>query len=693
MVFPVRFAIDTGGTFTDLIVEDDAGRLSMYKAPTTPEDPVEGVLSAIALAGDDLGLEIDALLGRVDLLVHGTTISTNAVLTGKTARTAFLTTLGHPDILVLREAGRMGIPSFDYSVAYPEPYVPRALTFEVPERVGADGAVVTPLDEDAVLAIIEQLREKAVEAVGVCLLWSIVNPVHEQRIGALLDRDLPGIRYTLSHVVNPSLREYRRASSTCIDASLKPLMSGYLDSLETQLGTHGFDGRLLVVTSQGGVIEAGALAANPVHSIKSGPAMAPVAGIFYASQESRIDTAIIADTGGTSYDVSLVRRGRIPRTRETWIGQPYLGHMTGFPSVDVRSIGAGGGSTAWVDEGGLLHVGPNSAGSVPGPACYAQGGQQPTVTDAALVLGYIDPHYFLGGRKALDRELARAALAREVSTPLGLDLHHAALAVVQIATENMVGAIEDLTVNQGVDPRGAALVGGGGAAGLNAVAIARQLGCSNVIIPDVGAALSAAGGLISELSTDFAALLVTNRTSFDFDGVNRVLTELKNNCQGFIEGPGARSLEQRIEFFVEARYAQQIWEVEVLLRADQLTSQTQLEQLTKDFHAAHLEIFAIEDRNSEVEFIAWRTRVHCTLQEGGLNALSVAARGPAKAESRSAFFQDVGAVDASVVHVEDMPVEDVLEGPAIVESPFTTVVINPGASVRRNASGALAIVP
>ena len=309
------------------------------------------------------------------------------------------------------------------------------------------------------------------------------------------------------------------------------------------------------------------------------------------------------------------------------------------------------------------------------------------------MLGYIDPNYFLGGRKALDREPARATLAREVATPLGLDLHHAALAVLQIATENMVGAIEDLTINQGVDPRGAALVGGGGAAGLNAVAIARQLGCSNVIIPDVGAALSAAGGLISELSTDFAALLVTNRTGFDFDGVNRVLTELKGNCQAFIDGPGAHSLEQRIEFFVEARYANQIWEVEVLLRTEQLTSGTELEQLTNDFHAAHREIFAIEDRDSEVEFIAWRARVHCTLREGGLNALSVAASDRPKAESRSAFFQDVGEVDARVIHVEDMPVEDVLAGPAIVESPFTTVVINPGASVRRNASGALAIVP
>ena len=470
-------------------------------------------------------------------------------------------------------------------------------------------------------------------------------------------------------------------------------MSHYLGSLEEQLQARGFEGRLLVVTSQGGVIEAGALAATPVHSIKSGPAMAPVAGHFYAAREAQSDTAIIADTGGTSYDVSLVRRGRIPRTRETWIGKPYLGHMTGFPSVDVRSIGAGGGSIASVDEGGLLHVGPDSAGSVPGPACYAQGGSRPTVTDAALALGYLDPKYFLGGRMALEREAAQSALERDVAAPLELDLHLAASAVLRVATENMVGAIEDVTINQGIDPRTAVLVGGGGAAGLNAIAIARRLGCSKVIIPDVGAALSAAGGLISELSTDFAALFVTDCSGFDFDGVNQVLADLRDKCQGFIEGPGASSLEQRVEFFVEARYAHQIWEVEVLLRTDRFTSQAGVEQLREDFHATHLEIFAIEDRDSEVELIAWRARVHCTLREGGLESLTSAANGLPKAESRSAFFEDVGVVDARVTHVEHMPVEDVLAGPAIVESPFTTVVINPGASVQRSRSGSLVIDP
>ena len=533
----MRFAIDTGGTFTDLIIEDDQGRLQIFKAPTTPDNPVEGVVAAITLAARNREVEVETLLGSVELLIHGTTISTNAVLTGKTARTGFLSTLGHPDVLVLREAGRMGLPTFDYSIPYPAPYVARALTFEVPERIGADGEVVTPLDEKAVRDIIAQLREKAVEAVGVCLLWSIANPVHEERIGKLLERELPGVPYTLSHRVNPSLREYRRASSTCIDASLKPLMSTYLGRLQEHLQRRGFRGRLLVVTSQGGVSEASALADIPVHSIKSGPAMAPVAGHHYASRELQSDTAIIADTGGTSYDVSLVRRGRIPRTRETWIGTPYLGHMTGFPSVDVRSIGAGGGSIAWVDEGGLLHVGPDSAGSVPGPACYAQGGDRATVTDAALVLGYLDPEHFLGGQMVIESEEAERALQRDVAAPLNLDLHRAASAVLRVATENMVGAIEDVTINQGIDPRGAVLVGGGGAAGLNAVAIARRLGCRKVVIPDTGAALSAAGGLLSDLSTDVAALFVTNCSSFDFDGVNRVLADLGDKCRGLCRGP------------------------------------------------------------------------------------------------------------------------------------------------------------
>jgi N-methylhydantoinase A len=283
----MRFAVDTGGTFTDLLVEDDDGGLHMYKAPTTPADPIEGVLAAFELAAAERGVDARELLGRGDLFIHGTTIATNAVLTGRTAKTAFLTTSGHPDVLVFREAGRMGLPMFDYGVPYPDPYVPRALTFEVPERIGADGCVLRPLDEDAVLALVPRLAAAGVQAIGVCLLWSIANPSHERRVGELLARHLPGVAVSLSHAVNPSIREYRRASATCIDASLKPLMGAYLETMEARLRGSGFGGAVMVVTSQGGVMEAGDVARSPIHAVKSGRTRWPRAGRTPQSSPTR----------------------------------------------------------------------------------------------------------------------------------------------------------------------------------------------------------------------------------------------------------------------------------------------------------------------------------------------------------------------------------------------------------------------
>ncbi|MEE8110308.1 MAG: hydantoinase/oxoprolinase family protein [bacterium] len=688
----MRFAVDTGGTFTDLVLEDDSGSLHMFKAPTTPDDPVEGILDAVHTAAESMSLTPEELLSRGDLFVHGTTHATNAVVTGNTAKTAFLTTKGHPDILVFREGGR--IEPFNFSVPFPKPYIPRALTFEVPERVRSDGEVVEPLDEKAVLDIIRRLRELEVESVGVCLLWSTVNPAHEDRLGRLLEEHLPGIPYTLSHVLNPILREYRRASSACIDASLKPLMSRYLSGLSSRLKESGFKGRLLVLTSKGGVMDADEMAAAPIHAIGSGPSMAPIAGRHYAQADAGADTGIVADTGGTTFDVGLVRRGAIPMTPETWLGQRYRGHILGFPSVDVRSIGAGGGSIAWVDEGGLLHVGPISAGAVPGPACYAKGGERPTVTDAALVLGYIDPAFFLGGEMKLDVERAAEAIRDEVGGPLGLDLMEAAFAILRLATENMVNAIEEITVNQGIDPRGTVLVGGGGAAGLNSVAIARRLGCKSVVIPEVGAALSAAGALMSDLHADHRALFYTATDNFDFDGVNATLKSLDDKCRAFIKGPGAGAVEHSIERYAEARYRHQIWEIDLPHRFTRFKSSKDVARAREDFDRVHEEVFAFRDPGSDVEFVGWRATVRCRLREGELGRLgrdkAYAVKVPS---SRKAYFSGVGMVKARVSLFETMKPNVSLKGPAIIESPFTTVVIEPGAKVVRKKSGTLVITP
>ncbi len=687
----MRFAVDTGGTFTDLIVEDDENGLHMFKASTTPDDPIRGVLDSLQVAADDFELSLADLLGKADLFIHGTTHAINAIVTGNTAKTAFLTTEGHRDILVFREGGRM--EPFNFTVPYPQPYIPRALSYEVPGRILADASEKKPLDEGRVVEILNELKAKEVEAVAVCLLWSIINPAHEDRVGELIEQHLPGVPYTLSHVLNPSLREYRRASSAAIDASLKPQMSAYMRNLTGRLTEAGFDGRTLIVTSQGGMMDASDIAEQPIHLINSGPSMAPVSGRYFAREDEGSDTAVIADTGGTTYDVSLVRRGRIPWTRETWIGQPYRGHMTGFPSVDVKSIGAGGGSIAWVDDGGMLHVGPQSAGAVPGPACYGQGGDKPTVTDASLVLGYLDPEFFLGGNMSLDLDASRDAIIREVATPMNLSLEDAAAAVISIATENMVQAIVDITVNQGIDPRDAILIGGGGAAGINSTAIGRRLGSERVIIPEVGAALSAAGAMMSDLHAQYTRTFFATSEGFDADGVNGILDVLEASCNSFIDGPGQGSIDQTIEFFAEARYPEQVWEIEVPLASRRFESDADVQALVQEFHKVHEDIFAINDPNSGVEVVGWTASVKCRLREGESGSLAARDLKTSVDETRKVYFSGHGHVDATVRRFEAMKQGEVLAGPAIIESPFTTVVVDPGATAERRASGSVSIVP
>ncbi|HUA74011.1 MAG TPA: hydantoinase/oxoprolinase family protein [Solirubrobacteraceae bacterium] len=684
----MRLAADTGGTFTDLVVEagDD---VRLYKASTTPHEPAVGILDAIALAAADAGREVGDFLGSVELFIHGTTRAINAILTETTARTALLCTRGHPDMLLLREGGRT--EPFNWSYGFPDPYIPRALTYEIAERIGSQGEVVQELDEAAAVATIGRLAADGVESVAVCLLWSIANPVHEQRVGELLEEHLPGVPYTLSHALNPTLREYRRASSTAIDASLKPLMTEYLDNLEGRLREAGFGGRLLMVTSSGGVVDAEDMAAAPIHSINSGPAMAPIAGRHYAALDGDSESAVVADTGGTSYDVTLVRRGRIPVTRETWLGIEYEGHITGFPAVDVRSVGAGGGSIAWIDAGGLLHVGPQSAAADPGPICYGRGGTQPTVTDACVVLGYIDPDYFLGGDMALDAEGSRVAIERQIAAPLGLDAGEAAAAIMAVATERMVQAIEEITVMQGVDPRSAVLVGGGGAAGLNAVAIARRLGSRRVVIPQAGAVLSARGALMSDLTSEYAAALFTGSDDFDHEGAQAVLDGLRARCEEFAQRNGAAG-QAEIEYVAEARYRHQVWQLDVRLQEGRLATSEDLAQLVEGFHSIHDEVYAVRDERAVIEIVNLRARVSCRLEGAARDKLAT-ERGDGVSGMRSVYFSGAGAVNAAILRLEAMTPGAQFSGPAIVESSFTTIVLNPGATAERTPSGSLAIVP
>lgn len=683
----MRFACDTGGTFTDLMIEDETGALHMFKAQTTPANPILGVLDSVQVAADAFGMSRHDLLAKGQIFIHGTTRAINAIVTGTTARTALLTTRGNPDVLVFREGGR--IEPFNFKVPYPEPYIPRHLTFEITERIGATGEVVTALDEASVREAIGRLKAEGVEAVAVSFLWSIANPAHELRVGEMLVELLPGIPVTLSHQINPIIREYRRTSSAAIDASLKPLMGAYMRNLASSLKDAGFPGRVLVVTSQGGVMDADEIALAPIHSINSGPAMAPVAGRYYAGMDADIQTAIVADTGGTTYDVSLIRGGRIPWSRETWIGQPFRGHMTGFPSVDVKSVGAGGGSIASVDAGGMLRVGPKSAGAVPGPVCYGRGGTEPTVTDAALALGYLDPENFLGGAMALDLAAARSAIETRVARPLGLSVEDAAAAIMDVVTQNMVNAIDDLTVKQGIDPSRAVLIGGGGAAGFNTALIGKRLNCPTAIIPETGAALSAAGALISDLSRHFNITRHISTDKFSYGLANQVLAELQARCEAFVASAGEEAIGHSIEYSIEGHYPSQVWDIEAPLHAAKLHDQKDLDRLVDSFHAAHEELFAFADRGAHIEIVGWQAHVRCRLRDRGTGRVSkemAVARGQ---ETRKCYFPGHGYVDAPVSVFDLLDEGWRASGPAIVESSLTTVVVNPGVEVVKAASGSL----
>lgn len=679
-----KISVDTGGTFTDVVVQADDGRVVIGKSPTTPDRIFDGMRGALSDAANQLETELGPLLGEAGLLVYGTTRSTNAIVQGRVAKTAFLTTAGFPDILVTREGGKFGPHDFSYD--FPKPYIARRHTFEIEERISSEGEVVTPLDEDRARDVARDLLKDGFQAAAVCFLWSIANPLHEERMGQILAEEAPGIAVSLSHILVPIVREYRRASTTAIDASIKPLMQDHLRQMQSDLRDAGFKGNVFVSTSAGGCSHVENLIEKPINTVKSGPAMAPVAGRAFAALEGLGNDVIICDTGGTTFDVGMVRDGELKYTRETWLGGQWMGHLTAISSVDVRSVGAGGGSIAWLDEGGLLRVGPMSAGSLPGPVCYGLGGDRPTVTDAALVLGFIDPDYFLGGRMKLDVEGAKRAIAA-LAKDLDASLAQAAHAILNIASEHMINAIQDITVAEGFNPADAVLVAGGGAAGLSIVPIARELGVKRVLVPRTAAALSASGMQFSDIVFEESGNCVTVSGRFDRDGVNSVLEEIDARLATSLRQlKMAEEAETRREFTVEARYLTQVWELDANLPVDRFKSDQDVEALVESFHRAHERVFAVRDETGQVECLNWRGRMTV-----GLGSKELAAEAPGVSEGRAttqrrSYFGE-GAVEVPIYKGNDLAVDQTISGPAIIEEPTTTLVVYPQSTARLTAGG------
>ena len=680
-----RLSVDTGGTFTDVVVADHNGKIVIGKALTTHDRIFKGVAAAIEVAAEQLKITTHELLDDTSVFIYGTTRAINAVVTKRTAKTAFLTTAGFPDILLFREGGKAN-PS-DFSKEFPQPYIPRRHTVEIDERIAADGSVFAALDEVQVKSILHRLKSEDFEAIAVSLIWSIVNPVHELRIGELISATLPDVPFTLSHRLLPIMREYRRASATAVDASLKPLMQSHLREMEKDLRSVGYSGEILISTSAGGCMHVAEISERPIHTLKSGPAMAPVAALSYAKAEALNQNIIVCDTGGTTFDVGLVRDGNLVHTRDTWLGARWVGELISMSTVDIRSIGAGGGSVAWIDDGGLLRVGPHSAGSVPGPASYGTGGIHPTVTDAAVVLGYIDPEFFAGGRISLDF-VAASRVVGDLAAKLGRPLLDTAFAILQIANELMIKAIGELTISEGLNPAESLIVAGGGAAGLSILAIARELGCSTVLVPKTASALSAYGMQVSDISTEHSATRLTSSRHFDVAGVNATLNQIDDELNRFVAGlPSARPDQIRKSYFVEARYQSQVWELETEL-PDRDISDRSIPLLTESFHQVHERVYAIRDDASDVEFVNWKGRVSVRLRPEIANLETMPTPTLASTQRRRpAFFGTGGAIEAPVYRGSELQPGASIDGPAIIEEPTTTIVIYPGMTAAVSAVG------
>lgn len=672
-----RMSVDTGGTFTDVVLADHAGNLSAAKALTRSDDAWGAIEESIEILAARIGRSAADVLAATDVLTYATTRATNAILTGTSARTAFVTTEGFPDVLTLRQGGRLD--PFDFASPFPEAYIPRELTYELPGRIDAQGNIVRAFDPRVAETVARRIADAKCEAAAVCLLWAHLNSQHEEAFAAVLGEVAPDITVTLSHRLNPVSREYPRASSTAIDASLKPLMQGHFQQIESCLRGAGFSGSFLAVTAAGGCLPVQQIIDRPIYSVDSGPSVAPVAGRVYAREQARHHSVIVYDTGGTSFDVTMVLREQIAVSRDRWLGAEFSGHLLGISSVGVHTIGAGGGSIAWIDDGGLLSVGPRSAGSEPGPACYGRGGTEPTVTDAAAVAGYLDPDYFNAGRLPLDLTSARKIMDERIATPLGLTVEHAAAAILSVANAHMVGAIREISVNQGTDPRECLLLAGGGAGGMNVVDIGRDLGIATALVPRGAGTLSAVGAQMSDLVTEFARSEVISTARFDHARAERTLAELDAEIDGFladINGTGTAAERVVRTYFAEGRYPDQVWDLRVPFGfSERKLTPDAVERSVTDFHDLHERTFAVSDQDVPVEYQNWIARVEINLPKP---SPAIAADDSWRPYRRRDVWFDGRPHGTECVHGSSLTPGSAVDGPAIIEEATTTVVLPPG---------------
>lgn len=684
----IRLGVDIGGTFTDVALETAEGRLTA-KILTTPQAPEEGVLAALRSVLAKAGVEP----GQVKLIVHGTTLATNALIERKGASTALLTTEGFRDVLEIRHENRF--EQYDINIDLPPPLVPRRLRLPIRERVDAHGEVLVPLDESSVTRAVEAIAAQQVEAVAVGFLHSFTNPDHERRVGDAIARQLPEVAVTLSSEVSPEMREYERFSTACANAYLQPLIGRYLVKLERELVLAGFHCPLLLMTSGGGITTTETAIRFPVRLVESGPAGGAIFAACIARQHG-LDQVVSFDMGGTTAKICLIDKAQPQTARAFEVARVYRflkgsGLPLRIPVIEMVEIGAGGGSIARVDPLRRIVVGPDSAGSEPGPVCYGRGGKEPTVTDADLVLGRIDPTTFSGGRMPLDLSGALRAVAERIGGPVKLATEHAALGISEMVDENMANAARVHAIESGKDLQPRTLIAFGGAAPLHAARVAEKLGIRRVLVPANAGVGSAVGLLRAPVAYEIVRGRLMRLDSFDAALANRLFAEMRAKAEAIVRrgAPAANLLEQRSAFM---RYRGQGHEIAVQLPVRDFTSADR-STIRELFEAAYRRLYSRSIPGVEIEILSWVVAVSAP-SEGKLGApLPERPTEPRPRSRWPVFDPDVGEFQEVAAYWRgDLAPGARISGPAVIAEDETSTVVSPLYDARIDRFGYIELI-
>jgi N-methylhydantoinase A len=682
-----RLGIDAGGTFTDLVLADRSGDVRLYKVVSTPADPTRAIEEGMRLIAEDLGENPAEIVSNSDLCINGTTVGLNALIQHKGGKTGLICSAGHEDSIEIRLGHKED--GYRYDPEYPAAVmlVPRYLRKGVRERVISDGSIRTPLNEDDVRAACQFFIEERIESIAISFVWSVLNQSHERRAAEIVRELMPYVALTIGSELYPQVREYTRTSTAVVNAYLAPILSRYVAAVDEYFRKLGAKFPVRYFQSNGGLGLGQALSERSVYAINSGPASAPQAGLFVAAPFKKNDVITI-DMGGTSFDITLTRNGITNINKNI----DMLRYRIGIPMIQVETLGAGGGSIGWIDSMGLLQVGPHSAGATPGPACYGQGGTQPTVTDANLVLGYLNPKGLLGGRLPLDLQKAREAI-KAIADPLGLSIEAAAYGMFTIVNSNMVNGIRRVSVERGYDPRDFVLVGAGGATGSHITSLATEIGIDTIILPKLASGLCAFGQIISDVKYNYMATSPLRLEGAAHAKINRLFEQIEAQGVKHLVADGFAKSAIRIERSLDMRYVGQVHEctVEIGSFADNAKA---LEKVKSAFHKRHEELYTYSEPHNAVEVVNIESTLygHVDRPQPPRVRKGLQAAKALVGRRKAIFTADRKLIDAPIYDGSKLGAGAIIKGPAIIEEVTTTIVIEPRWSARLDVGGSYVMI-